>query len=144
MARSQVMAKFLQVCDFDIFNDETGEWAPEDNWWTKGDCVYQSDLLGEDGKPLVITVPSGFMTDLASIPKFPPALRTLFIRNGNHRIAAVVHDYLCRTKLVKRTVADKVFLEAMKLVGINRVRRRLMYWGVSVLTLFMRLKGDAQ
>ena len=74
------MAKFLKVATLDVY---------EDHWWTEGETWYESDLTDE-----LIVVPDHFKTDLASIPKFPPGLRTILIRNGHHRMAALVHDYL--------------------------------------------------
>ena len=125
------MAKFIKVPTFDIYDEDTGQWAEPDQWWIDGECIYHSDIEDTDGNLYVITVPDRFETDLASIPKFPPFLRTILVRNGKHRIAAVPHDYLCRLgKQFPRRTADKIFLEAMKLRGVGRVKRRLMYWAV--------------
>ena len=125
------MAKFIKVPTFDIYDEETGKWAPPDEWWLEGELVYLSDILDPQGDPYLITVPDRFPTDLASIPRFPPGLRTILIRNGKHRIAAVPHDYLCRLgKAFPRRVADAIFLEAMKLRGVTRFKRRLMWFAV--------------
>jgi hypothetical protein len=128
------MAKFIKVPTFDIYDEETGEWAEPDQWWTEGKLVYQSDILDEDGKPYLIVVPDRFPTDLASIPKFPPGLRTILIRNGRHRIAAVPHDYLCRQKTFPRRVADAIFLEAMRLRDVGKLKSRLMWLAVRINT----------
>lgn len=139
------MPEFIKIPTFDIYDEETGQWADADKWWTEGEMIYQSDLIGEDGKPVLVVVPDGYETDLASIPKFPPMLRTLFIRNGKHRIAAVPHDYLCGLgKEFPRRLADKIFLEAMKLRGVGRLKRRLMYWAVRANTERMILMGQAR
>jgi hypothetical protein len=139
------MARFINVPTFDIYDEETGEWVEADHWWTEGRTVYQSDLIGEDGLPVRVEVPDRFLTDLASIPKIPPGLRTLLIRNGHHRIAAVVHDYLCQLGLeFPRRLADKIFYEAMKLRGVPRIRRRLMYIAVRLNTERMILTGKAR
>jgi hypothetical protein len=125
------MAKFLKVPTFDIYDEETDTWVPSDEWWLEGELVYLSDILDPTGEPYLITVPDNFQTDLASIPKFPPGLRTIFIRNGKHRIAAVPHDYLCRLgKEFPRRIADAIFLEAMKLRGVNKIKRGLMWLAV--------------
>lgn len=134
------MAVFLKVPTFDIYDEETGKWAKPEEWWLEGDLVYQSDIPGEDGKPMLITVPHRTSTDLASIPRFPPLLRTLLLKNGRHRPAAVPHDFLCRKSYVDdfenpkdafpRRLADKIFLEAMKVVGVKRWQRYPMYWAV--------------
>ena len=137
------MARFIQVPTFDIYDEEIGQWAPPDEWWTDGQLIYQSDILDKDGEPILVTVHDRFLTDLASIPKFPPGLRTLFIRNGKHRIAAVVHDYLCRRKSFPRVLADKIFLEAMALREVGKIKRTLMYWAVRANTAILKLIGKA-
>ena len=47
--------------------------------------------------PWVVEIPNGFITDFASVPRlfwniFPPI--------GNYRNAAIVHDYLYRTRFM--------------------------------------------
>lgn len=139
------MARFVNVPTFDIYDEETDEWADEDQWWTEGQLVYHSDLLGEDGIPVQVTVPDKFMTDLASIPRFPWGLRTLLIRNGHHRIAAVVHDYLCRLGLeFPRRLADQIFYEAMRLRNVPPLRAKVMYMAVRANTELMILTGKAR
>jgi len=138
------MAKFLQVPTFDIYDEELDQWARADQWWTEGELVYQSDLSDENDELYLITVPSRFETDLASIPKFPPGLRTVLIRNGHHRIAAVLHDYLCRLKTFPRRTADKMFLEAMHLRGVKKVKRYLMYFAVAINTHRLIILGKAK
>ena len=60
---------------------------------------------------VVITVPAGFITDFASVPKLPLAYG-LF--GGLYASPAVIHDFLCREKVMPRQKADHVFLEAMR------------------------------
>ena len=97
-------------------------------WELYNELVYQSDLWPEP-----IIVPAGFETDLASILRvFLP----LIPRNGHHRAGAIVHDYLVRQDDFNRHLADKIFLEAMKVLGVKRLRRRLMYWAVVAVTVF--------
>lgn len=136
------MALFIKVPTFDIYDEETGEWAEPENWWLDGELVYQSDLPGEDGKPVLVRVPDKYPTDLASIPRI---FRLLFAKNGRHRPAAVPHDYLCRLKMeFPRRLADRIFLEAMKVVGVKRWKRYPMYWAVRANTERMILMGKAR
>ena len=129
------MALFIKTSPLDIADD------PE-QWVLTGQWVYQSDWYGDDGNPAKIIVPAGFITDLASIPR---VFRFLIVKNGRHRRAAVVHDWLCRLGLeFNRVTADKIFLEAMKLCGVPRMRRRLMYWAVRVNTARLKLIGKAR
>ena len=139
------MAEFVEVPSFDIYDEDTGQWAEPENWWLDGRMIYQSDLIGEDGFPVRVVVPDRTSTDLASIPRFPPLLRHIFLKNGKHRPAAVPHDWLCRLGLeFPRRLADRVFLEAMILVGVGRIKRRLMYWAVRANTERMILIGKAR
>jgi hypothetical protein len=72
-----------------------------------------------------ITVPAGFQTDFASVPRLP--LIFVLMGDTNHR-AAVIHDYLYSTKEVSRKEADSIFVEAME--GPKSIQSRLMYLGV--------------
>lgn len=123
------MAKFIEIPPLNI-----GE-KPEE-WVLTGNCIYESDLW-----PELIIVPEGFITDLASIPRI---FRFLIIKNGRHRAAAIVHDYLCRLgMLFDRVLADKIFLEAMKLKKVPKLRRWAMYAAVRSNTARLKLIGKA-
>lgn len=76
------------------------------------------------------TVPRGFDTDLASIPRL--LLSTTGGKVGRHLIAAVLHDYLYRTGFASREVADQVFLEAMKELGVRPTLQQMFYWAVRI------------
>ena len=70
-----------------------------------------------------ITVPRGFITDLASIPR---ALRGLpnLDPNGLSRAPAVLHDFLyCSQTVESRAVADGIFRAALQAVGVGAVTR---------------------
>jgi hypothetical protein len=76
-----------------------------------------------------ITVPAGFKTDFASVPRLfwriiPPW--------GRYSAAAVVHDYLYETNSVDRAEADQIFLELMKRLGVPLWKRQLMYRAVRI------------
>lgn len=76
---------------------------------------------------LIITVPRGFITDLASIPRL---FHSLIPVNGRHSPAAILHDYLYATQTVSRKQADGFFFDAMEDIGVNPIRRKAMYWAV--------------
>ena len=76
------------------------------------DLVYNSKILDR-----TVRVPKGFYTDLASVPRMPIAY--WFYGGRSHR-EAVIHDYLYRLDsdpVVTCMMANKVFLEAMKVRG---------------------------
>ena len=94
----------------------------EGRWQLLSDLVYQSEIL-KGG----VLVPKGFVTDFASVPRVPIAY--MLFGDRAHR-EAVVHDFLYQKHVVKKSVADKVFLEAMKARGKKRAIRWAMYMGV--------------
>lgn len=76
-----------------------------------------------------ITVPAGFVTDFASVPRLPLA----FLLTGDTaHMAAVVHDFLYSIKIFPRETADAVFYEAMRATGVPAWRAYLMWLGVRV------------
>ena len=84
-----------------------------------------------------IRVPKGFKTDFASVP-WPASM--LIPKDGDYNQAAVVHDYLYSMlgKLPEneytysRDECDRIFLEAMGVLGVNKFKRRIMYRGVRI------------
>lgn len=88
---------------------------------------YQVGFLGSE---VVVTVPDGFMTDLASIPRIlwsilPP-------HDPDYAGAAVLHDYLYEWKggIFTRVVADAIFYEAMRVLGVPAWKAVFMYLAV--------------
>lgn len=75
----------------------------------------------------VITVPSGFETDFASIPRI---FWRIILPSGSHREAAVVHDWLYFCGDRHKVVADGIFMEAMKCLGVPKWRRVAMFYAV--------------
>jgi len=118
------MSKFIEIPSLN-FDDDSVDFILEER------LVYQSDLAG------LIIVPAGFQTDLASIPRI---FQTLVPKVDKHMLPAIVHDYLVRQPDFSRRLADRVFLEAMRLKEVNRVRRRLMYWAVRIGAMVRRKK----
>ena len=99
--------------------------------------VHQSDEMGNVytlREPLTcgdLTVPAGFSSDGASVPRFfwrivfppgePGALR-----------AAFLHDFIYRTHPEgwSRAAADELFRKLLIEDGISRTSASLAYWGV--------------
>lgn len=90
-------------------------------WQLTTVLVYDSKLVG------LLTIPAGFQTDFASVPRLP--LVYLLTGDTAHK-AAVVHDYLYQKKLFRRDICDRVFLEAMRVTGVAEWRSHLMYAAV--------------
>lgn len=85
--------------------------------------------VGAFPSPRVITVPVGTVTDLASVPRL---LWSIFPPHGKWAKAAIIHDYLYSKRLVPRKEADRIFLEAMEVLGVPRLQSRLIYRAVRV------------
>ena len=93
-------------------------------WVVNEPLIYYSRIYGGS-----ITVPAGFYTDLASVPRVP------FIHDAfgdrAHR-EAVLHDYLYQKHLVSKHKADRIFLEAMK----SRKKKLWIRWGMYLGVMF--------
>ena len=95
--------------------------------------------LGSADGPESVVVPAGFLTDFASIPR---GLWWLFQPTGRWAGAALVHDWLYHSPIVQtgrdepkhrpidRDEADRVFLEAMQVMGVSWLTRHTMYRAV--------------
>lgn len=84
--------------------------------------VFYSESLDRE-----FTMPEGFVTDYASVPRLPFAY---WLAGGLARKAAVVHDWLYRHGGCTRAEADAVFLEAMAATGQPWFRRSAMWAAV--------------
>lgn len=74
-----------------------------------------------------VTVPKGFVTDFASIPRiFWSALRP----DGEYAYAAVVHDYLYWTQVLPRDEADGIFKMAMEDFEVGTLTSGAIYTAV--------------
>jgi hypothetical protein len=108
------------------FLTETVIMEPVDKGWRLLTSLkYYSETLGQE-----ITVPSGFFTDLASVPRL---FRWLVpVANAKNRKAAIVHDYLCTEAAQKfygidQRMADKIFREALAVCNVHPVGQWVMW-----------------
>lgn len=88
--------------------------------------------VGDEYSQETITVPAGFETDLASVPR---CAWHVFPTDDGYAQAAVLHDWLChnRGKVERRYSvrrASEIFREAMEVLGISRWRRAVMFRAV--------------
>lgn len=101
----------------------------------KSDTLWylDADLVVEIGHPLrgfyiKLTVPRGFVTDLASVPEL---LRSAINAFGRHTMAAVIHDWLYFLGCPSKEIADMIFLLAMENLNVPEARAKLMTYAVS-------------
>lgn len=93
---------------------------------------------------IIIGIPAGFLTDLASVPRIPIAW---LLAGGTANAAAVVHDYLYHNKAlvraeteeigkrasrkwIAREICDDIFLQAMIDTRVPAWRRELIFFAV--------------
>ena len=74
-----------------------------------------------------ITVPKGFVTDFASVPRIfwniiPPI--------GRYTKACIIHDYMYDNAIKTKKEADLIFYQAMQVLGVPKWKRLIMYWAV--------------
>jgi len=75
----------------------------------------------------VISVPTGFTTDFASVPR---VFWNIISPVGNHGKAAVIHDYCYSTACYDKKRSDEIFLEAMEVLGVSKWKRNTMFYAV--------------
>ena len=76
---------------------------------------------------LVVIVPTGFVTDFASVPFI---FWSFIPKWGKYGKAAIVHDALYQFQSLPRGDADSIFREGMITLGVAKWRVFLMYWAV--------------
>lgn len=111
--------RFLTALDVELVAD-----TDPPIWRLLAPLRYDSAAAG------VITVPAGFETDFASVPRLP----LVFLAAGDtcHR-AAVIHDWLYSPPAkVSRKVADQVLREASEATGVSWWQRWLVWAGVRI------------
>ncbi len=99
-------------------------------------AVYESELFH-----VSIIVPTGFVTDLASIPRIVWSLIG-WTPDGLHRNAAIVHDFLYQRRgrlpveyispprSFSRKECDEIFKEAMLSLGVGKIKANIIYGAV--------------
>lgn len=98
---------------------------PGGDWELISPLTYQHPVLGE------ITVPAGFITDLASIPRI--CHRIVNPCTTGTRRPAIIHDYLYTgISSLTRKQADRVLYDALRECGINWALANAMYYTVRV------------
>ena len=90
----------------------------------------------------VIVVPTGFITDGASIPKVFWSMIGGPL-SGRYICSAVIHDFLCfkaHQNQYSRKRADIIFEQAMREEGATFIKRKVMYLGVRLASIFSKRK----
>lgn len=80
-----------------------------------------------DATGILHSIPSGLVTDFASTPSW---IWWLYPKMGAWSFAAVAHDYLCQSKIVVRSVADRTLFNLMAQDGVKLFDLVIIYGGV--------------
>lgn len=83
--------------------------------------------LSEVDKYQAVEVPTGFVTDFASIP---PIFYSVLRPDGEYAYAAVIHDYLYWMQTRPREVADEILKLAMQDLKVDSVKLTAIYEAV--------------
>jgi hypothetical protein len=92
------------------------------NWIVRQPLVYRIGISNDS-----ITVPVGFVTDLASIPQ---VLQSIIRQNGLYLLPAVVHDYLYWKQTCTREQSDQILLFGMIENNVSDIHRIAIYQAV--------------
>ena len=115
-------AQWLDPCDLRVVDDAAGrpvfELLRPFAFWSAA-CERE------------FTVPQGTTTDGPSVPIL---LAPLIGAQSVGFRAAVLHDWLVRSREVERKVADRVFLEALRVCGVAEDVAQAMYAAVAAYT----------
>lgn len=86
----------------------------------------------------VIKVPSGKLTDFASVPRI---FWSILSPIDKHAKAAVVHDFCYEIHYDKKKRCDDIFAEGMKVLGVKPWKIFFMYWAVRLFGWFRWLRA---
>lgn len=103
-----------------------GELIGKNKWSNYEPFEYH---VGSYPSEEVISIPIGFETDFASIPRF---LWPIISPIDDHGKAAVVHDYLYFKGIYTRKRSDLIYKEALEVLNVNQGKIYIMYYLVRV------------
>ena len=83
------------------------------------------------------TVPAGFITDGASVPRM---FWSLLPPVDAYFPAAAVHDYLLSFDRDQRDFADRAFLECLQSLGISINKQALLYYSVRLYSSYRSVR----
>ena len=95
--------------------------------------------VGKKGSDFPITIPKGYVTDFASLPKF--ILRWFKPADDRWAKAALLHDYACSTHSYSRAMCDLIFLEAMLVLGTPWWIAQMFYRSVTLFSVYLSITG---
>lgn len=89
------------------------------------------DFAFIDAQGIEWLAPNESIVDGSSIPRWLWSIfGSPFV--GKHRRASIIHDVYCVTKSRPHKQVHQMYLEACKTDGVNKIKAKLMYWGVKI------------
>lgn len=101
-----------------------------------GDTTFELvSPIRYDGRHDTFVVPAGQETDFASVPR---AITWLVPRYGRWTKAAILHDYLYRSRVVSPRDADGIFRRALREQGVPLYKRWMMWTAVRLHSILFK------
>lgn len=91
-------------------------------WVVMEDLVFS--IKTDAGESLKITVPKGFVTDLASTPR---EIWSLYPPFGKYLTASILHDYLYWRGTCTQNQSDKILYQTMRDAGVDQATQSRFY-----------------
>ena len=129
------------------YDHQASEILGRDHWRVTEEFRYD---IGSKGSGQWVTVPAGYLTDGASVPR---PVWSIIPPWGEYGQAVVVHDILCEYLTIMdfglpvritRRQADDILLEAMTVLGVPEHTRRLMHAAVAIYREVKRIEKPSQ
>jgi len=119
------MGQFKSKLEVELVDQQAA--SGRGKWKLVKPLVFQSDIAGQ-----TITVPAGFITDFASVPRFPSFIFSVF--GDIAAEATTVHDYLydMTPKILGRKMSDEILREAALASGTPHWKAMGLYLGVRI------------
>lgn len=102
-------------------------WSSTKYWYTKKEIRVR---LSEQYGNALLTIPTGFCTDLSSVPR---GLWSVYSPYGDFLLAAIIHDFLYVQNIGTRAMADKEMLIWSNVVNSDhKINNYIRYSAVRV------------
>lgn len=121
-----------------------GRWLPPSLWrpaWVLG-AGFSYAVGSLDAPSDIIDVPTGFQFDGATVPL--PLRLIVPMAHPNYIQAAALHDWMLSSRRYPRRYADRVFVQALGVLGMPRGWRAVFYATVRLGAALACLKRAGQ
>lgn len=118
------MASFQSKLEVELVDQSAAQGRG--TWSLTAPLVYKSDITGVG----TLTVPVGYVTDFASVPRWPALFFSIFGDIASE--AATLHDYVYSTAPFSRYKCDCVLREAAIATGTPHWKAMGLFLGVRI------------